>query len=455
MTSSNTELPEDTITLGKPDCPQCHGLGYVRLDVPVDHPNFGKLYPCACRLPELQTQRSDTLRAMSDLDTLARFTFESFHPEGHGLPPERQENLRRAYNATQAYARKPVGWLVLRGGYGCGKTHLAAATANTALENGMPVLFVTVPDLLDHLRAAYAPTATSSYDQRFQQVRSAPLLILDDLGTEHTTPWALEKLFQLLNYRYMANLPTLITTNLELEDMDPRLRSRLADPELVQIITILAPDYRQAGVDHIQSDLNTLPLYRDMEFANFDVRHGELERDQVQNLERALELARTYANNPSGWIAFTGTYGCGKTHLAAAIANARVQLGHQAMFVVVPDLLDHLRATFNPQSSLRYDKRFDEVRRAPLLILDDLGTESATAWAQEKLFQLFNHRYVAKLPTVVTTARSLDDLDPKLRTRLFDASRCTIFGLIAPAYRGQTSNNIPTNRGRRSSSRRM
>jgi len=431
-------------------------MGYVRLEVPVEHPDFGKLYPCSCRVPELQAQRSDALRAMSDLNTLERFTFAAFHPEGHGLSPERQENLRRAYNATRAYARQPEGWLVLRGGYGCGKTHLAAAIANTVLEHGVPVLFVTVPDLLDHLRATYAPTSAISYDQRFQQVRSTPLLILDDLGTEHATPWALEKLFQLLNYRYMANLSTVITTNQELEEMDPRLRSRLADPELVQIITILAPDYRQAGVDYAQSDLNTLPLYSDMKFTTFDLRHGELEREHVRNLERALELSRTYAADPNGWLTFTGTYGSGKTHLAAAIANAQVKQGHQAVFIVVPDLLDHLRATFNPQSTARYDKRFDEVRRAPFLVLDDLGTESATAWAQEKLFQLFNHRYVARLPTIVTTARELDSLDPKLRTRLLDVSRCTIFAILAPAYRGQTMATPNTGRnGRRGKTRRI
>ena len=117
---------------------------------------------------------------------------------------------------------------------------------------------------------------------------------------------------------------------------------------------------------------------------------------------------------------YTGTYGCGKTHLAAAIANARVREGHPALFIVVPDFLDHLRAAFNPQSPVTYDKRFEEVRRAPFLVLDDLGTESATPWAQEKLFQLLNYRYVAKLPTVLTTARLLDELDPKLRTRLLD-----------------------------------
>jgi DNA replication protein DnaC len=149
-----------------------------------------------------------------------------------------------------------------------------------------------------------------------------------------------------------------------------------------------------------------------------------------------VALAREYAENPKGWFMFTGPFGCGKTHLAAAIANERVRLGKSALFIVVPDLLDHLRATFNPQSAVSYDKRFEEVRRAPFLVLDDLGTESATPWAQEKLYQLFNYRYVAKLPTVVTTAKAVGELDPKLRTRLLDVSRCTIFGITAPSYLG-------------------
>lgn len=433
--SSNTELPADVDgLLGDPNCPRCGGLGYVRRDLPLTDPDFGKLFPCTCRLAALKQRRRENLRRVSNLATLERFTFENFHPTGNGLSPDRQQNLRRAYEIAHAYARHPQGWLVLRGGYGCGKTHLAAAIANTRLEHGDELLFITVPDLLDHLRAAFSPLSGQTYDERFEQVRSAPLLILDDLGTEQSTAWALEKLFQLLNYRYMSRLPTIITTNRELEELDQRLRSRLADTEVVQIVTILAPDYRQAGVEQQHSELNSLRLYADMTFGNFNLRRGELPRADIDNLRRAQEVAQAYAANPSGWLLFTGVYGCGKTHLAAATANERVRRGQAVLFVVVPDLLDHLRATFNPQSTVTYDKRFEEVRKAPFLVLDDLGTESATPWAQEKLYQLFNYRYVAKLPTIITTAKKIDALDAKLRTRLLDTSRCTIFGIVAPSY---------------------
>ena len=66
-------------------------------------------------------------------------------------------------------------------------------------------------------------------------------------------------------------------------------------------------------------------------------------------------------------------YGNGKTHLAAAIANYVADSGEPVLFVVVPGLLDHLRASFNPSSQSRLDKRFDEVKSAALLVLDDLG----------------------------------------------------------------------------------
>ena len=71
------------------------------------------------------------------------------------------------------------------------------------------------------------------------------LLILDDLGTQSSTPWAQEKLFQILNYRYNARLPTVITSNHSLEEIDLRIRSRMVDPDLATIVTILAPDFRR------------------------------------------------------------------------------------------------------------------------------------------------------------------------------------------------------------------
>ncbi len=428
-------------------CPICQGVGYLIKDVPVGHPEFGRLYPCTCKLQELGQKQSERLRRVSNLEHLTHMTFETFIPEGNALNPDQRRNLRLAYEYALNYARTPQGWLMLRGGYGCGKTHLAAAIANYRLNLSHPTLFVVVPDLLDHLRASYAPSSEVRYDQRFEEIRNHPLLILDDLGTQSHTPWADEKLFQIFNYRYTARLPTVLTTNCELEEIDIRIRSRLNSPDLVHTVPIMAPDYRASGVDDSQSQLSSLGLHSDQTFHTFDTDRDDVDQDQRKNLHNVVRTAQGFAEMPEGWLVLIGTYGCGKTHLAAAIANYEVSKRHPALFVVVPDLLDHLRATFNPQSAISYDKLFEQVRKAPLLILDDLGTESATSWAKEKLYQLLNHRYNARLPTVITTGKLIDDLDPRIRSRILDRSRCQIWEITAPSYRGQQR---PTKQRRRS-----
>jgi DNA replication protein DnaC len=415
-------------------------MGFLRQDLPVDDPNFGKLVPCACQLDSIETQRMEELRRLSNLETLARYTFDSFVPQGHGLNPEKQRNLQTAFRLAQEFAANPQGWLILMGSYGSGKTHLAAAIANERVSRNQLALFVNVPDLLDHLRATFSPTSDVTFDRRFEMIRTATLLILDDLGTENATSWANEKLYQILNYRYNAQLPTVLTTNHRLEDIDARLRSRMNDQDLCRIYTILAPDYRGSGRVRDQSELSTLDLHRDQTFATFYDR-TDLSAEERGNLQRALALAQNYAQDPQDWLLFTGPYGCGKTHLAAAIANHRFNQGYVALLITVPDLLDHLRATYSPASTVSYDRRFEELRTSPLLILDDLGTQSATPWAKEKLYQLFNYRYNARLPTVITSSlepSELEQQDPRLFSRLVDPTRCTMFGIIAPPFRGSS-----------------
>jgi DNA replication protein DnaC len=414
-------------------CPRCGGLGWLRRDVPVEHPDFGKAFPCDCIAERLADRRLEGVRRASNMAALDGMTFDTFETDAPGNSPEGMRSLRVARDAAHFFARQPEGWLVLQGSYGCGKTHLAAAIVNERLRAGHAALFVVVPDLLDHLRAAFSPTSEEAYDDRFEAVRSAPLLVLDDLGTQAPTPWAAEKLFQILNHRYNARLPTVITTNWELEDLDERLRSRLGHVGFVRPFRINALDYR-GGIHPDGAELSSLHHYADMTFQTWDQRTADLERPEFDNLANALNRAHAFAESPQDWLVFVGAHGCGKTHLAAAIANHRVALGGSALFIVVPDLLDHLRATFGPSSRVPYDKRFEEVRSTSLLVLDDLGTESATPWAQEKLFQILNHRYAARLPTVITMSTAIKDVHPRLRTRMLDKTRSTVFEILAPSY---------------------
>lgn len=423
--------------LGRSDCPLCHGIGYLREDLPPDDPHFGRVVPCACLQGRLQTRLSEKLHRLSRLQQLDHLTFESFKPQGRiNYGPEQIDSLRHAFNQAKNFADQREGWLLLQGGYGSGKTHLAAAIANATVGLGIPTLYLTVPDLLDWLRASYSDELVD-FETRFGEIRGVSLLVMDDFGTQSATSWAQEKLFQILNYRYVNRLPTVITTNLVLEEIEGRLRSRLSDPELVTMVKINAPDFRQPMQESGASGLSSLEHHRRQTFGTFSLREDEnLAPDDRRNLQGAFEVAQRFAENPTGWLVLLGTYGCGKTHLAAAIANFRDSEGFPPLFVVVPDLLDHLRGTFNPASPVRYDQRFEEVRSVGLLVFDDLGTQNMTPWVREKLYQIFNHRYNAELPTVITTSSTLEEIDPRIRARMLDSRLCTVFAITTPAYLG-------------------
>jgi DNA replication protein DnaC len=443
---SNTDLPGATSAgAGKPGCPICGGVGYLRRDLPVGDPSFGRVTPCDCVQGLLQSRASDRLYRFSHLEQLRHMTFDSFTPRGRvALSPIAQKSLERAYNMARTFSQSRSGWILLEGGFGCGKTHLAAAIANYCVDHGVPTLFLTAPDLLDWLRASFEGS-DDQFSDRFDEIRRVPLLVLDDFGTQNATPWAQEKLFQVLDFRYVNNLPTVITSNLRLEEIEGRIRSRLSDTERVARVRILAPDYRQPVKEHSSTDLSTLYMHSRQTFELFSLREGErLTAEDAKNLKKALSYAKLMADNPVGWLLLMGKFGCGKTHLAAAIANYREAQGFPVLFVVVPDLLDYLRSTFNPSSPVSYDRLFEEIRTVNLLILDDLGSQNTTPWAREKLFQLLNFRYNAELPTVITTSLLLEEQDPRIRTRLQDLRLCINFAITAPPFPGSKPSTVPS-----------
>jgi len=380
----------------------------------------------------LDKERQERLQKYSNLGSLTRFTFDNLLPEGTSENPRSQEQFSRAYEAARTFASQAEGWLILVGPSGSGKTHMAAAIANERIRQGHPAFFISAPDLLDHLRSAYSPDSEMPYDEFFDRVRNAPLLILDDLGTQTSTAWAKEKLDQLLNHRYSSELPTVIATSTPFEQLDERIYTRLTNPRLCHIYEL---DERQPALPDYTGDLD-LGLLKNMTFKSFDSKRVNLLPEQRQNLEEAFRLALDFAKSPDGWLVFSGVTGCGKTHLTAAIANYRRQAGEPVLFVVVPDFLDHLRSTFSPDSKVSYDQLFELVKTAPLLILDDFGEQSTTPWVQEKLYQIINYRYNALLPTVITTRYSLDEIDSPISSRLVDPKISLVWNITAPDYRG-------------------
>ena len=416
------------------ECPRCGGRGWVRADVPVGHSSFGKAVPCTCQAQDTEAQQLARFQRYSNLGALTRLTFQTLDRGGRSSEPQAQRRFQEAYQAGVEYAEDPQGWLALTGPVGSGKTHLLAAIVNRCLELGVPAFYISVPDLLDHLRSTYAPSSEVTYDDLFDHVRNAPVLALDDLGAHATTPWAQEKLNQILNHRFNRQLPTVVSLSVPLGQLEEPLRARLEDREQVMIVAL---------GEHVSSsrpypDKLELELIRRMTFEAFDTRGNGADATAQDTLESALNSARVFAQEPSGWLVFTGEPGCGKTHLAAAILNYRMRLGyHDGRLEFIPDLLDHLRSTFAPNSNVTYDQLFEEIRTAPLLVLDDLGAQSSTPWAEEKLYQIIVYRQETRLPTVITVRGFIEDvkLPESIKSRLKDVSLVEWLPITARDYR--------------------
>ena len=209
--------------------------------MPVGDPNFGRLFSCRCTIDRRESKLVEELRKLSNLDAFSDRTFDTFDDGVDGVD--------EAYDAALQYARNPHGWFFLHGNCGTGKTHLAVSIAHYVMvRQKLSVLFAVVPDLLDHLRATFDPGSGVAYDDRFNAIRNAQLLVLDDLGTENTTPWAREKLYKIFNHRYNEQLPTVITSNQDFKRIEERVLSRILDTRLTRYLHIDAEDFRRRRI---------------------------------------------------------------------------------------------------------------------------------------------------------------------------------------------------------------
>ena len=228
---------------GGPNCDYCHNRRFV-LD------ETGTLKPCPeCGVAQIwKVQAVDAFSSRSG--AALKQTFFNFKTTFKG---EEDELLRECLEAAEEFAEEPDHqWLVLWGERGNGKSHLCAAVANHLIATGMAALFITMPDLLAALRQAMelqATTEQESYSGRMNTFKTAPVMILDDLGAEGRSDWSDSVLFEILDYRYRNRLPTMIVTNCALDAFDPRIASRMQDAGLSTVIENKAPDYRKRPLD--------------------------------------------------------------------------------------------------------------------------------------------------------------------------------------------------------------
>ena len=148
------------------------------------------------------------------------------------LPPK---GAGEAYQAALDFVsgKAKHHFLTFVGETGRGKTHLALGMGWHVLENNLGLVkYWQVETLLDDLRHGYrvdTDEKAQQFDDLLERIKEVPLLILDDLGVEQSTPWARAKLDEIIDYRYIREEKTVFTTNLAPEKLQDRIAGRLQE----------------------------------------------------------------------------------------------------------------------------------------------------------------------------------------------------------------------------------
>ncbi|NLY53606.1 MAG: ATP-binding protein [Firmicutes bacterium] len=232
-------IPQD---FGEPqwDCALCQDTGIVE----------GKI--CRCEQQRLLESRFRGARLPARLreQTFSRFSLDWYSPTRKTpLGNSEREHAADVLYACQAFVASVIEdphsatGLFLTGQSGLGKTFLCSAICHSLAENNIVPLYVVFSDLISDMRASFQDTGDSLL---LATAREVPVLILDDLGAEHVTDYAVSRLFDIVNHRRNERLPMVISSNLTLTEVATVYSERVASRiiEACQPIMLYGEDIR-------------------------------------------------------------------------------------------------------------------------------------------------------------------------------------------------------------------
>ena len=257
-------------------CPDC-GRPIIHGHIEAMGNTYETILECPCVTARKEQERAKLIAAgrvrareyrgiSSGLSKRNRLQyFRNYHPE---------DGQQKAFEAAREFAKAYIEGkndgtgLLLIGGVGSGKTHLAAAIINAILdyipvpdseaeESAMysdqsggryyGIRFVCTVALLEEIRSSYDKDEDTQ--EIVQRYKTAKLLVLDDLGAERPSEWVRERLFDIIDYRYNECLPVIITSNANLQELRQHLGDRLCDRirSICQTYTVAAKSHRPTG----------------------------------------------------------------------------------------------------------------------------------------------------------------------------------------------------------------
>ena len=358
------------------NCPRCQDTGFIAPRHPATSARFGTLETCSCQDRRLAAQKQRYLDRLTNRPDR--------HPGRKALP------LTESAAALAELQASGTGTVVL--------------AAPTAAGKSRALLQAAAPDEQEPRTTIYVDCRhwnTMDQDAQrkvFEESLQAGLAFLDHLEALDDEK-TLQDAAELANQRDLRGKGTAMALTTRDSALSERWQELLAEVNPTWIRTSAAASGGPPASGIPEKWRNTLTL-----------ESYQASGPSAWLKARAREASASLADKPDHWLGLNGPSGSGKTHLSVGIINAVEQRGIPAVYCFVPETLDRLRYTNNRASGTTFGHEMEKLKTAPLLVLDSLGAETATAWGEEKLHQLLASRDQAGLATVITTTLRQEDL---------------------------------------------
>ena len=206
---------------------------------------------CRCYRQLLKETACDKLNKLSpfklsDFDTFSLDYYNNQKASGENI--SERERMQKYFEYCKKYAKSFCSKsknILMRGNTGLGKTHLSLAIAKSVTEKGYGVVYCSTPEIISEIEKEHFGKSTDN--GTLEMLKECDLIVLDDLGTEFHTSFTKTTAYNLINSRLIHRKPTIISTNLELEELEELYSGRLVSRLMGEyvIMNFAGTDIRQ------------------------------------------------------------------------------------------------------------------------------------------------------------------------------------------------------------------